>query len=125
MKKKNVPMKAHVESQEASLRVSATCFGQESEDVRVIEVRPFIKGARVGAVTVKAGRTINLGNYESARVDVEFTAPGYREELVDLYHEVKNTTLRLLNEEVSSIESSFGLTSSVPSPEQSVDDLLS
>ena len=62
-----------VESREAFLEVSKTALGQEEVSTEKIRVRPFLSHPAV--VSVKAGATINLGNYESARVDIMLSFP--------------------------------------------------
>jgi hypothetical protein len=54
----------------------------ESKD-ETIEVHTF--QTPPAAVDVGYGLTLNIGNYESARVDVRVTVPCYREELDDAY----------------------------------------
>lgn len=89
---------------EATLSVTTTHLGQEKERQEKIRIRPFHKQGRVGSVTVKMGRTINLGNYESARVDVAVNAPGYVEELLNVYHETRAMVEERITEEVRRIE---------------------
>ncbi len=45
-----------------------------------IEVQPF--ESEVARVSVSKGLTVNMGNYESARVDVTLSLPCYPEEVV-------------------------------------------
>jgi len=103
------------------LTVRRTVFGQESEEQRPLQIRPFVADAAPGAVTVRLSRTVNLGNYNSARVEVGMTVPGYREELVPLYHEVFDTVAGLVNEEVGKIEQDCGLGKKA---DKAVDELL-
>jgi hypothetical protein len=51
----------------------ASTFEEQHVEVRVFETQPAL-------VTCKAGRTINVGNYESIRLDVGITLPVYPEE---------------------------------------------
>jgi hypothetical protein len=86
---------------ETRLLVSRTVFGQESAEAEHIEVRPF---ATVPAmVGVKLGRTVNLGNFESARIDVSLEVPCYREEILRMYPALFNHVSERLSEEVSKI----------------------
>ena len=48
--------------------------GKEDLEVRKFEVEPAY-------VSYSVGRTVNLGNYESARVDVRVSIPCYKEEI--------------------------------------------
>lgn len=120
MKKAKKPTH-EVRAAEAEITVSSTMFGQETEEVRTVPVRPFIENAPVGSVTVKQGRTINLGNYESARIDVAFTVPGYVGELVDLFHDTVREVDKLLSARVDEIEHGLNVP---PAQEDSLEDLL-
>jgi len=100
---------------EGVLTVSTTVFNQTAEERRHIEIRPFATDpARVG---VKLGRTINLGNYESARIDVSLDIPCYAEEATGIYKSVLAEVSSLLSEEVEKITK--GMTA-----EQSIEELL-
>ena len=86
---------------EAVQVVSKTVFNQETEDREHIEIRPF---ATVPAkVQVKLGRTINLGNYESARIDVSMEIPCYREEALVLYPKLFDHVAALMAAEVAKV----------------------
>lgn len=116
-----------IREEEGVLVVSSSVLGQETEEVRTVRVRPFIKDAPVGSVTVKLGRTINTGNFESARIDVAFQVPGYVQELVPLYHDTLKIAESLLSEEVEKIEKSLGTDTSIMTEaagERSIEDLL-
>lgn len=106
------------------LTVRRTVFGQESEEQRPLQIRPFVADAAPGAVTVRLSRTINLGNYNSAKVEVGLTVPGYREELVPLYHEVFDTVAGLVNDEVAKIEQDCGVARKPVRSDKSVEELL-
>lgn len=56
------------------------------------------------SITVKAGETINLGNYSSARVDVMLTFPCYVEEIDETYPKVRDWVNSRLNQECETIE---------------------
>lgn len=86
---------------EATITVTKTAFNQTTEESRHIEIRPF--AAPVARVGVKLGRTINLGNYESARVDVSVDVPCYVEEARDVYGSVMSLASDLLTSEVDKI----------------------
>ena len=53
----------------------------ESQDSTTIKIRPF-KSAPA-QVSLSVGETINMGNYESARVDVGLQLPVYPEEVLE------------------------------------------
>ncbi|MBQ9407185.1 MAG: hypothetical protein IJU37_10690 [Desulfovibrio sp.] len=100
---------------EGTITVSATQFNQVSEEKEYIEIRPFATvPAKVG---VKFGRTLNLGNYESARVDVLIEMPCYAEEAKRVYQEVLDMAQARIAEEVDKITKSMH-------GEQSVEELL-
>jgi len=58
-------------------------FDNEESDSKSIKVHKF--QTTPAMVTVRYGLTLNLGNYESARVDVEVSVPCYKEEIDDAY----------------------------------------
>ena len=60
---------------------ATTQYGEETEhQEREIQVQRFPVGVHPARVTAKYGLTINLGNYESARVDVGIELPCFVEE---------------------------------------------
>lgn len=97
--------------EEGIITVSQTMFNQVSETREHISIRPFATTpARVG---VKFGRTINLGNYESARVDVSFDIPCYVEEAPRVYSEVLEMAETRISEEVAKITKQLNAEASV------------
>ena len=109
------PVKRQATGTEGIITVSTTQFNQVTEEREYMEIRPFATvPARIG---VKCGRTINLGNYESARVDVSVEIPCYVEEVRRVYQDVLAMAEERLGEEVSKITSSMNA-------EQTVEDLL-
>ncbi|MDR1945996.1 MAG: hypothetical protein LBQ51_02360 [Desulfovibrio sp.] len=81
--------------------MSRTAFGQDSEVAEHIEVRPFATvPAKVG---VSLGRTINMGNYESARITVSVEIPCYREEVLGIYPKLFEYVADRLEDEASRI----------------------
>jgi len=70
------------------MEVRKTVFGQEEVSQERIRIRPFVSAH--ASISVKAGFTKNLGNYESMRVDVMATMPCYPEEIDDAYQQVKD-----------------------------------
>lgn len=87
----------------ASITVSKTVFNQLTEEKEMIQIRPF--ATETAHVGVKIGRTINLGNYESARIDVLIDVPCYVEECKTVYNDVLKMAEDRLSEEVSRIAS--------------------
>lgn len=51
----------------------------EVEGVEDLEVKTFV--TEPSYISVNHGRTINLGNYESARIDVRISVPCYQSEI--------------------------------------------
>lgn len=97
--------------------VSRTAFGQVDEEKSYLEIRPFATDTvRVG---VKLGRTLNLGNYESARVDVSLDIPCYVEEVKAVYADTLAYVSSLLSEEVAKISQAVS-----PDRQHSVEELL-
>ena len=93
--------KRRVLGAERVITVSKTQFNQQTEEKSFINIRPF--GTEPAHVSVKLGRTINLGNYESAKIDVMVDIPCYREEVKDVYQDVLNYVEEVLSKEVSKI----------------------
>ena len=107
--------KRHATGVEGTITVSRTKFNQVSEEKEYIEIRPFATAsARVG---VKFGRTVNLGNYESARVDVCVEVPCYVEEVSRVYQDVLAMAQERIGAEVDKITRSMRA-------EQTVEELL-
>lgn len=74
-------------SEEAFYEVSKTVIGEEETKTGTLRVSKFISTPAV--VSVKGGATVNLGNYESARIDVTLSVPCYPEEIDDVFLTVK------------------------------------
>lgn len=68
-----------LDKRDALIRVTRTLFGQEQTEEKYLEIRPFV--TTPAQVTVAGSRTVNLGNYESAKIHVAVTLPCYKEEL--------------------------------------------
>ena len=108
---KSVPAKRKAVGHEGTIVVSRTKFNQIDEERQSLEIRPF--GTDPAHIVVKLGRTINLGNYESARVDVSIDIPCYVEEVKQVYSDVMEYAQGLLAEEVTKITDSINAESSV------------
>lgn len=61
--------------------------GPIEEQDELIEVQVFV--VKPAEVRFGVGATINMGNFESARVDVMVTVPCYKEEVDDAYEFAK------------------------------------
>ena len=103
------------EAKEAELEISAkekiievrkTAFGKEEVSSERVRIRPFI--STPANISVKAGITINLGNYESGRVDVMLSMPCYPEEVDGVYEDVKGWVDSRVEHEKNEIEKALG-----------------
>jgi hypothetical protein len=77
-----------ITTRDSIAEVRKTVFGKEEVSNERVRIRPFISVP--ASISVKAGVTINLGNYESGRVDVMLTMPCYPEEIDRVYEDVKS-----------------------------------
>lgn len=71
---------------------------QSSSERKVLSVKKFL--SEPAYVRVSAGQTINLGDYESQRVDVSITMPCYPEEVDEVLPFVADKVGVFLEEEV-------------------------
>lgn len=77
--------------------------GEEEVSEEHIEIRPFV--SEVARVRIGKGLTLNLGNYQSARIDVDFSFPCYPEEFQGAIEFVNNLVeARLIMERDSIIK---------------------
>jgi hypothetical protein len=87
----------------ATLTVART-YGKigapESQD-ETIEVKNF--RVQPAQVEIGYGLTLNIGNYESARVDVKVSVPCYAEEVNEAYEWAKNFAEERVRQEVQSV----------------------
>lgn len=86
-------------AKEGKIRVHSSQFGVEAEDVQIIEVSTFPEGTVPAYVHVGAGRTINLGDYNSLKLDVSITLPCYVEEVEDVRNTLSTRVSEILAEE--------------------------
>lgn len=77
-----------IEIRDAIMEVRKTVFGKEEVSQERMRIRPFV--TTPASISVKAGFTKNMGNYESMRVDVMATFPCYSEEVDEAYEQVKD-----------------------------------
>lgn len=100
------PEPIRIETRDSIAEVRKTMFGKEEVSSERIRIRPFISQA--ASISVKAGVTINLGNYESGRVDVMLTMPCYPEEVDEIYETVKQWVDARVDHERRTIEKAIG-----------------
>ena len=91
-----------IQQKDALVRVRRTWFNQETDEDRYLMVRPFV--TTPAQVTTALSRTINLGNYESAKISVSVTCPCYKEEIADIVKKVHQFVSAELDEQVSRLE---------------------
>lgn len=86
---------------DATIEVTRTYIKQSTGNTEKIHIRPFVTSPCY--ITVKCGRTVNIGNFESVRLDVSLSAPSYKEELSSVYQQVKEFVFDRLGEEVNNV----------------------
>ncbi len=106
MAENEAPETMEIETREKIIEVRKTAFGKEEVSNERIRIRPFVSNP--ASISVKAGITINLGNYESGRVDVMLTMPCYPEELDSVYEDVKAWVDSRVEHEKREIETAIG-----------------
>lgn len=106
--KKAATAKDNVEVETPVTAVVARQFFEAKEPVapaevknETIEVHRFVTEA--AKVSVSMGLTLNLGNFESARIDVSVVVPCYREEVDAAYKYAHSWVEKRLGAEVQSI----------------------
>jgi hypothetical protein len=95
-------LEKRVIAKDGRLEVTRTVLGKEDTTSDTISVRPF--ETNPASISVKAGATVNLGNYESARVDVMLSMPCYIEEIEEVYPKVKEWVDGKLAEEYQELK---------------------
>jgi predicted RNA-binding protein YlqC (UPF0109 family) len=95
-----------IETREKIIEVRKTAFGKEEVSNERVRIRPFVSNP--ANISVKAGITINLGNYESGRVDVMLSMPCYPEEVDTTYEDVKGWVDSRVEHEKTEIEKAIG-----------------
>lgn len=101
--KKDPPPDTKAQDIPSQLFVSKS-FGKkdpEGGEPQVIAIHRFL--TEPAKVQVGMGVTLNLGNYESARVDVVLTVPVYREEINDAFAFAQQYVEKRIAEEVEEI----------------------
>ena len=91
--------------EQGKAKVTATVFNKESTNKEAVKdsiTEVAIFKTEPAYVRVSAGKTCNLGNYESLRVDVAITMPCYVEEVMDTQKHVADTVAAMLETELNS-----------------------
>jgi len=76
--------------------------GGEEVDEQILQIHQF--QTEPATVRVNYGLTINLGNFQTARVDVSVQVPCYKEELADAYDWAVAFTQERVNREAEQIK---------------------
>ena len=90
--------------EQVKAKVTATVFNKEStnkEAVKDIITAVAIFKTEPAYVRASAGKTCNLGNYESLRVDVAITMPCYVEEVIATQKQVADMVAGMLETELN------------------------
>lgn len=84
--------------------VSRVAYGEETVETTPLKV-PDFQGVPVARVTTGASFTKNLGNYESARINIEVSLPCFpvEEEIVRAYDTSQKLMAEMLQEQVASL----------------------
>ena len=88
-----------------SVTVKQTQVGtvnKDSEEREQIEVSRFVTDPAY--VTFACGATLNMGNYQSLRIDVRVSLPCYIEEIDDMYITAKKWVDERLNKELKELK---------------------
>lgn len=96
--------KEEVKGVEGKLSVTRSMYSNEESEDQIISITPF--KSEPAYVSVKAGFTLNLGNYESGRVDVMVSMPCYPEEIDSVYPTIKEWVDTRLADEYKEMKSS-------------------
>lgn len=102
MAKKQTEKVNSIQEREGTLTVSRTVLKKTSQKVAKIKIRPFV--TTPASVSVKYGATIPTVPYGNVKVDVMLTVPCYKEELLEVYEEVRATTDALMEKEAARFE---------------------
>jgi len=87
-----------VGQQEATVDVTSTVLGKTKRKSKRIKIRPFVtEPAHVG---VKFGTSFEAGDGKWVKVDVMLNSPCYKEEMVDVFHNLSDLGDALIDGEV-------------------------
>lgn len=92
--------RARAAKAEAGRMVTTTeAYDTETQQVEDMEVIVFPPGVEPAFVRVEAGKTINLGNYESLRLGVAITLPCMRDQVLPTFDAAAQFVADRLTEE--------------------------
>ena len=75
--------------------------GEPSTKEETLSIQRFVTDP--ARVSLEMGLTLNLGNYESARISVSVSVPCYREEAHDAYNFARKWVIERVNQERDAI----------------------
>lgn len=91
-----------IKRRDGRLWVSKMYNGVEERTDGKIAVKPFV--VEPAYVNYSEGATINVGNYQSVRVDVGISLPCYIEEINDAFIKAKEIVGKRIDEEIEKIK---------------------
>jgi hypothetical protein len=101
----NVPQNVALSQQSAPATATVTRtvgkVGAEETVSETIEIKRFVTAP--AQIDVGYGMTLNIGNYESARLDVRISIPCYREEVEDAYEYARKWAEAKMQQQVQEI----------------------
>lgn len=82
--------------------VHTSAYEKENVAEEELEIVRFPPGTEPAFIRVNAGKTLNLGNYESLRIDVSVTLPCLPEDIEDTYERAAEFAFtKMLDEEAA------------------------
>ena len=81
-------MSEDLKSVQGKISVTKSAYNKETDSEEIIEVTPF--HTTPATVSVKAGVTVNLGDFEFGRADIMISVPCYIEEIDEVFIKVKD-----------------------------------
>ena len=94
-------MPKQVIEKEGFVDVTTTVVGKQKKKGGRMKIRPFVTDT--ANVSVKYGLTIPTQEYGSARGDVMISCPCYKEEIVEMYGQLKDIVAGLISKEADRI----------------------
>lgn len=88
----------NVKEREGFIQVTTTVLGEQKTKGKKIKVRPFV--TEPALVDVMFGTWLPTGDYTGIKAEVRIVCPCYREEIVDVFHQVSTQVDELLDAEV-------------------------
>lgn len=99
-------MNDEIKRVDGRVTVTKTVFGKEEVTEDTIAVQAF--QTQPANVSVKAGCTVNMTNYESGRIDIMVSIPCYKEEIDDVFPRVKDWVDERMTKEYQELKKAAG-----------------